>query len=80
MISALLTLFLMGIAAIVMLGVIFALMGAVFSLIFGLAGFLLFKVAPVLLIGYLALKVFERTRPAPQGISSADQRWLDGEP
>lgn len=80
MMSALLMLFVLGILGVVMLGVMFALVGAVLSLAFGIAGFLLFKVAPIVLIGYLVLKVFQRTRPAPQSISSADQRWLDGEP
>lgn len=79
MLMALLTLFALGVAAVVMVGVVLTLVGVVLSLTLGLAGFLIFKVAPIMLIGYLVLKLFERTRPAPQGISSADQRWLDEE-
>lgn len=78
MMTALLTLLALGIAAMVAFGVIFVLFGVVFSLAFGVVGFLLFKVAPILLVGWIVLKVIERSR-SPAGISAADRRWLDGE-
>ena len=56
-----------------MLGVVIA----VFGLIFGVAGFLLFKVAPVLLVGWIILKLVSRSR-RPRQLSAADRRWLDG--
>lgn len=78
MMAALLTLFALGIAGLVAMGVVFALLGMALSLTFGLVGFLLFKVGPVLLIGWMVLKLVERRRSSNR-ISAADQRWLDGE-
>jgi hypothetical protein len=72
MLSSLLTLFVLGIAGIVVLSVVFAVIG----LALGVVGFLLFKVVPVLLVGYVALKLINRARGRKQ-ISAADQRWLD---
>lgn len=76
MLGALLTLFLFGIAGIVVLSILMALIGVVFSVTFGIVGFLLFKVAPILFIGWVVLKVVERAR-GRRSISAADQRWLD---
>ena len=53
-----------------------AILGAVLSVTFGIVGFLLFKVAPVLVVGWLVLKVVDRSRNRRR-ISAADQRWLD---
>lgn len=78
MLSALLTLLVMGIAGVVMIGVVFALIGLVLSVAFGVVGFLLFKVVPLLLIGWVVLKLVDRGRGSSR-ISAADQRWLDGE-
>lgn len=77
MLSTLLTLFVIGILGIVVFSVIMALIGTMFSLAFGLVGFLLFKVAPVLLIGWVVLKLVERSRRR-QSLSTSDQKWLDG--
>ncbi len=77
MFGALLTLFVFGILGLVAVSVVLALVGTVFGLAFGLAGFLLFKVAPVLLAGWVVLKLLNRGR-CRRRISSADQRWLDG--
>jgi hypothetical protein len=52
--------------------------GVVFSLTFGLATFLLFKVAPILLVGWVVVKVFEKTKRG-NSLSDADRRWLEGE-
>ena len=78
MMTALLMMLALGIAGVVFFGVIFALFGVVFSLVFGLGSFLLFKVAPLLLVGWIVLKLIDRSR-SPARISAADRRWLDGE-
>ena len=52
MIGSLLTFFAAGLATIIVAGLVLGVVGVVFSLTFGLATFLLFKVAPVLLVGY----------------------------
>jgi hypothetical protein len=40
-------------------------------------GFLLFKVAPILLVGWLVLKVIDRGSK-PDELSAADREWLEG--
>lgn len=76
MLSALLTLFVFGIVGIVVISVAMALLGVFFSLAFGLAGLLLFKVAPLLLLGWVVVKAIDMTR-GRKSISKSDQRWLD---
>jgi hypothetical protein len=76
MLGALLTLFVFGIVGLVVISVVMALLGVFFSITFGILGFLLFKVAPLLLIGWVVLKLVDRSR-ARRRISVADQRWLD---
>lgn len=78
MIGALLKLLMLGIVGVVVVGVVLTLLGAAVSLTFGLVGFLLFKVAPLLLVGWIVLKLLGRSR-GRQRISPADQKWLDGE-
>ena len=63
-----------GCLLVVLLGVV----GVVFSLTFGLATFLLFKVAPILLVGWVVVKVFEKSRGGG-ALSDADRRWLEGD-
>lgn len=77
MLGVLLTLLVLGIAGIVAIGVVMTLLGIVFSVAMGVAGVLLFKVAPLLLVGWLVLKVIERGR-RPKALSDADRKWLDG--
>ena len=72
MLGALLTLLALGIAGIVVVSLVFAVLG----MVMGVVGFLLFKVAPVLLIGWLVLKLVQRSNGRRQ-ISSADRKWLD---
>ncbi len=76
MFGSLLMLLLAGIVGIVAVGVVLAIVGTIFSITFGLIGFLLFKVAPVLLVGWVVLKLVDRSRNRRR-ISAADQRWLD---
>lgn len=78
MIGSLLTFFAVGLATILVAGIVLSVVGVVFSLTFGLASFLLFKVAPILLVGWIVVKVLERRRGG-DSLSSADRRWLDGD-
>ena len=78
MIGSLLTFFAVGLITLVVAGVVLGIVGAVFSLTIGLASFLLFKVAPILLVGWVVVKVFEKTRGGGS-LSEADRRWLDGD-
>lgn len=77
MITTLLTLFAVGLVALVLLGVTVAIVGAILGVVFGVVGFLLFKVLPLLLVGWLVLKLVER-RGTRRRISAADREWLDG--
>jgi hypothetical protein len=70
MISTLLTLFLMGLVGLVILAII----GTVLGIAVGLATFLLFKVAPIVLIGYLVLRFLA---PRPKQLSAEDRKWLE---
>lgn len=76
MFGMLITLFVLGILGFVAVSVVLGLLGAAFGLVFGLAGFLLFKVAPVILIGWVVLKIVGKSRHRHR-ISPADQKWLD---
>jgi len=76
MLGTLITLLIAGLVGLVAVSVILAILGAVLSMTFGLVGFLLLKVAPVLLVGWIVLKLVDRGRNRRR-ISAADQRWLD---
>lgn len=74
--GTLLTLFAVGLVTLIVVGVVLAVLGVVFSLTLGLAMFLLTKVAPVILVGWLVLKLVERSR-VRRALSAADERWLE---
>jgi hypothetical protein len=78
MIGTLLTFFAVGLVALVVLSIVLALVGTVFSLAFGLLGFLIFKVGPILLLGWVALKIWDRARGSRGSLSAADRDWLEG--
>jgi len=78
MIGALLTFFAVGLATLVVAGVVLAIVGAAFSLTIGLASFLLLKVAPILLVGWVVVKLIEKSRGGG-ALSDADRKWLEGE-
>jgi archaellum biogenesis protein FlaJ (TadC family) len=78
MLATLLTFFAVALATVVAAWVVLMVVGAVFSLTFGLATFLLFKVAPILLVGWVAIKIFEKVR-GKGSLSAADRKWLEGE-
>lgn len=74
MIGALVTFFLVGLVALVVLGIVLAIIGTAFSIAAALASFLLFKVAPVVLVGYILVKLLS---PRRKRLSEADRRWLE---
>jgi hypothetical protein len=78
MIGSLLTFFAVGLVTILVAGVVLSVVGVVFSLTFGLATFLMFKIAPILLVGWLVVKAVEKTRGGGN-LSDADRRWLEGD-
>ena len=77
--GSLLTFLLVGLVTLVVAGVVLAVVGTLFSLTLGLAAFLLFKVAPILLVGWVVVKLIERKRGGGGVLSEADRKWLDGE-
>lgn len=77
MIGSLLTFFAVGLVTLLVAGVVLGVVGVVFSLTFGLATFLLFKIAPILFVGWVVLKVLDKRRGG-DSLSAADRRWLDG--
>lgn len=74
MISSLLTFLVVGLIALVVISIVLSIVGAVFGLFFGLAGFLLFKVAPVVLLGYVLVRLLA---PRRSRLSAADREWLE---
>ncbi|HSG49347.1 MAG TPA: hypothetical protein VLA43_16115 [Longimicrobiales bacterium] len=77
MIGSLLTFFAVGLATIIAAIVVLSVVGAVIGLVGSLTAFLLFKVAPVMLVGWVVLKLLDRR--SGNRLSSADRRWLEGE-
>ncbi|MGD8288446.1 MAG: hypothetical protein PVJ80_13550 [Gemmatimonadota bacterium] len=78
MIGSLLTFFAVGLVTLIVAGIVLAVVGTVFSITIGLTSFLLFKVAPILLVGWIVVKVIEKSRGGGS-LSSADRKWLEGE-
>ena len=76
MIGTLLTFLAVGMATLIVAGIVLSILGTVLSIGFGLATFLLFKVAPILLVGWVVLKVIDR-RKGSESLSAADRRWLE---
>ena len=78
MIGSLLTFFAVGLVTIIVAGIVLSIVGTVFSLTFGLATFLLFKVGPILLVGWIVMKVLDKAKGGGN-LSAADRKWLEGE-
>lgn len=76
MIGALLTFFAVGVATMVVAGLVFSILGFLFSLSFGLAKLLLFKVAPIMLVGWVVMKLVDRRRTRSFN-RSLDTQWLE---
>ncbi len=74
MLATLLSFLIVGILAVLVIGVVLAIVGAVLGLAFSLVGVLLFKVAPLLLVGYLVFRLFSPRKPR---LSKADREWLE---
>lgn len=70
MIATLLSLFIIGVIALVVLSVVLAIFGAFVSIAF----LLLFKVVPILIIGYVFLRLLA---PRRRQLSRADEEWLN---
>ena len=75
MIGSLLTFLAVGLATLIVAGIVLSILGTVLSIGFGLAAFL-FRVAPILLVGWVVLKVIDR-RKGSESLSAADRRWLE---
>ena len=78
MIGSLLTFFAVGLVTILVAGVVLAVAGTVLGIAGSLVGFLLFKVAPVMLVGWVVLKVLDKKSGRRQ-LSDADRRWLESD-
>lgn len=74
MISSLLTYLVIGIIVVLGVSIGLAVLGTVFALALGLAKFLLFGVGPILLVGYVVVRLL-----APRGkrLSKAEREWLE---
>jgi hypothetical protein len=78
MLGSLLTFFAVGLITLIAAGIVLSVVGVVFSLTLGLASFLLFKVAPVLLVGWIVVKVIQKSK-GTGALSDADRKWLEGD-
>jgi hypothetical protein len=78
MIGTLLAFLAVGLATLIVAGIVLSILGTVLSIGFGLATFLLFKVAPIVLVGWVVLKVIDK-RSGGGTLSASDRRWLEGE-
>ncbi|SVD34141.1 uncharacterized protein METZ01_LOCUS386995 [marine metagenome] len=78
MLGTLLKLLGVGIITVFVIGIVFSVIGAIFSISIGLVSFLLFRVAPFLLVGWVALRVIDKFR-GRDALSDADRKWLDGD-
>ncbi|CAN5747462.1 hypothetical protein BH23GEM9_BH23GEM9_11450 [soil metagenome] len=70
MISTLLTLFIVGIVAMIVIGVALSLIGV----LVGVAFALLFKIVPILLVGYIVIRLLA---PKPKKLSAEEREWLE---
>lgn len=78
MLGSLLTFFAVGLLTLLVAGVVLSIVGVMFSITIGLASFLLFKVAPILLVGWIVVKVVQKTTGKGE-LSDADRKWLEGQ-
>jgi hypothetical protein len=75
-IASLLVLLIVGTVVLIACVVVLALLGALLSMVVGLIGFLLFKVVPLLLLGWLVVKLVQRSGSSER-IAASDAAWLD---
>ncbi|MFO8175961.1 MAG: hypothetical protein ACQET1_01510 [Gemmatimonadota bacterium] len=74
--GTLLTFLAVGLVTLIAAGVVLSIIGTVFSLTFGLASFLLFKVAPIMFVGWVVLKLIDRAS-GKRRLSAEDRKWLE---
>jgi hypothetical protein len=72
--SSLLTFLIVGILAVLGVSIALAVVGALFGLAIGVVKFLLFTVGPILLIGYVVVRLLA---PRSRRLSKADRDWLE---
>ncbi len=77
MIRSLFLVFAVGLAAIIGVGVVLSILSVAFSITLGITGFLLTKVAPVLLVGWAVLWFLDRRKKRRGELSAADRAWLE---
>ncbi len=75
MLGSLLTFFAVGLVTLLVAGLVLGIVGAVFSLTVGLATLLL-KLAPIFLVGWIVVKVLEKSRGG-RSLTDSDRRWLE---
>lgn len=78
MIASLLTFLAVGLVSLVAVWIVLSVVGGLQGLTVGLASFLIFKVAPVMLLGWIVLKLVSKIRGG-NALASADRRWLRGD-
>jgi len=76
--GTILTFLAVGLVTLIAAGVVLSIVGTLFSLTFGLASFLLFKVAPIMFVGWVVLKLIDRAS-GKRRLSIEDQKWLNGD-
>jgi membrane protein implicated in regulation of membrane protease activity len=77
MLTALLTLLAIAVAGMVLFALVFGAIALVFGVVFAALA-LAFKVVPLLLLGWLVVKLVRRAeRPKAQQLTPADRAWLD---
>lgn len=76
MIGAILGLIGALVVGVVVIGLVLALLGVVFGVAVGLLALTL-KVLPILLIGWVVVKLVQRSERPRDALSKSDQRWLD---
>jgi len=74
--GTLLTFLAVGLVTLIVAGVVLTIVGTVFSLTMGLASFLLFKVAPIMFVGWVVLKLIEKAS-GRRRLSAEDRKWLE---
>ncbi len=67
-----------GIAALVAASLVIWVVGTIFSVTIGIVSFLLLKVAPILFVGWVVVKIIQRVSGRRQ-LNSNDRRWLEGD-
>lgn len=77
MIGTLVTFLAVGIVSIVAVWIVLQVVGALLGLTLGIASFLLLKVAPVMFVGWLVLKLLGKVRRG--ALSGGHRQWLEGD-